>query len=89
MLKTSPGDLLARAQSLDLHTDMSALTLDPIIYRGAALTRTPAVDHQLRAVTLLMRYLEQLATAHGELVRQARYGVQFRQIGGEDYRELF
>jgi hypothetical protein len=89
LLKTSPGALLARAQSLDLHTDMAALTLDPIIYRGAALTHTPAVDHQLRAVTLLMRYLEQLATAHGELVRQARYGVQFREIGGEDYRELF
>jgi hypothetical protein len=67
VLKTAPADILRNPFFMAYRHNEPDLAVDPLPYRGAALRYTRAVDHQMRAVQVLMAHLESLSEHHGRL----------------------
>jgi len=88
-LRKTPRKLLRNPAFLETLTARPGLTHDPIAYRGGDLKYTGPTDYPMRTVQVIMQYLHDLATQHGELLEPAtkigdvvrRDEADFRRLG--------
>ena len=71
MLRDQPEAILNNPQMMGYKNERPGLAHDPIDYRGGELRYTPPIDHRLRAVSGMVRYLEELAIRHGALLEHS------------------
>ncbi len=88
VLRTDPRQILRNMAFMETLTAQEGLTHDPIAYRGGALRYTEAIDYEMRAVQVIMQYLHDLATQHGEMLELVgKLGDIVRRDEGE-FRRL-
>ena len=68
LLRDHPEAILHNPHLMTFKNERPGLVHDPIAYRGGDLRYTPPIDHHLRAMSGILRYLEDLSTRHGNLL---------------------
>ncbi|MGA2862725.1 MAG: glycosyltransferase family 2 protein [Steroidobacteraceae bacterium] len=72
ILRTEPQAILRNPRMMQTPTTAAELIQSPITYRGGPLKYTADTDYQMRAVQVMMQYLHELATQHGEMLVLAK-----------------
>jgi glycosyltransferase involved in cell wall biosynthesis len=67
-LKHNPEAILRNAYHMQMLSNPADLVHDPMIYRGSELVHTPSVDYPMKCVSVIISYLDELATRHGEML---------------------
>ncbi len=71
ILRTNPKAILRDPRMMRTPTTPPELIHSPITYRGGPLKYTAETDYEMRAVQVLMQYLHDLASQHGEMLALA------------------
>ncbi len=77
MLRDHPGRILDHPTLMGFKTDRPGLSHAPIDYRGGPLRHTPPGDDRLRAMSAIVRHLEDLSIRHGALLT---HGTEARAL---------
>jgi len=67
-LRSNPKAILRDPRMMQTPTTPLDLIHSPITYRGGPLKYTADTDYQMRAVQVMMQYLHELASQHGEML---------------------
>ena len=67
-LRGNPAGFFSNPQVIQKALAPAGLSLRPLDYRGGELRHTGPVDHPMRAAKVLMQYLHELASQHGEML---------------------
>ena len=71
LLRTDPRAILRAPHHMQAPAAQPNWRRSPIVYRGGPLKYTEVTDYPMRTVQVMMQYLQELATQHGEMLELA------------------